>query len=271
MDDGISALRHKNPPAKDILTALEAVLACDTLRLSERNRRFLSFVVAQTVSGNGERIKAYSIGVDVFGRDDTFDPTLDPIVRIEATRIRSALTAYYEQKGAGDRVRIAIPPGSYVPTFSWARRDAGARIKRLPISERQVVRAEAATMIINDRTSRADPDVASRGELFADALVGLLRKARFKVHVVPSAEHRAALDAIHEVFSHPKDAYSLDIAVRPMVAHRRYSWRLSDLRNGEILASDSRDYVVAPAPCFDLIDALAGDAADAIASAVSDR
>lgn len=268
MDNRISAFRPGEPSAEDILAALKAILSHDELRLSERNRRFLSFVVDQTVAGHSERIKAYTIGVDVFGRDEAFDPTLDPIVRIEATRLRSALTAYYDATGARDRIRIAIPPGSYVPTFAWAESSAEDEADMQPAGVQANKLAHAETIVVHDQSPQSDAEAALRGELFADALVRLLSQAQFKVHVVPSVERRAALDAIRELFSHPCEAYSLDLAVRPMLERRRYSWRFGDLRNGQVLSSDFRDYVISATPCFDLIDAVAEEAAQAVRGAL---
>lgn len=271
MDEDCLTTEQPEPSAQDVLGALDALLASETLRLSERNRRFLSFVVTQTVAGRADRIKAYAIGVDVFGRDETFDPTLDPIVRIEATRLRTALTGYYENGGEADRVRIAIPPGSYVPTFSWApAADDGGR-KGGAIAPLSATKALSPTIVIHDHSGLADPEVALRGELFADALVTLLRKAGFRILVVPPAERSAAAEAIHAVFAHPGNACSLDIAVRPLMERRRYSWRFTDLRNSEVLASDFCDCPVAKTPCFDLIDGIAEAAVDAIAAELAIR
>lgn len=266
MDESLSA-DGAEPPPGEIFESLQTLLANDALRLSERNRRFLSFVVTQTIEGRSDRIKAYSIGVDVFGRDDSFDPTVDPIVRIEATRLRSALTAFYEGAGAGDRIRIAMPRGGYVPSFSWSpecEHAAGATKGVAPA-------AQAATVVIHDHSSHADPEVELRGELFTDALLVLLRKARFKTLVVPPAAHSAASVAIRDLFARPGETYSLDIAVRPMSERRRFSWRFSDLRNGEVLASNFRDFVAKATPCFDLIDELAEDAAKSIVAVLAVR
>src|SRR5271170_4280666 len=108
----------REPSTAGVESALETLLIEDRLRLSERNRRFLAFVVSEALAGREDRIKAYSVGVDVFGRGADFDPTIDPIVRIEATRIRSALASYYDKFGSENQIRITIPPGSYVPVFS---------------------------------------------------------------------------------------------------------------------------------------------------------
>ncbi|MGX1786582.1 hypothetical protein ACWIGM_07590 [Bosea sp. NPDC055332] len=266
MDEKISA-QGEEPPPGEVLLALQALVEAESLRISERNRRFLSFVVTQTIEGRSDRIKAYSIGVDVFGRDDSFDPTIDPIVRIEATRLRSALTAYYEGAGLEDRVRITIPRGCYVPTFAWSPGTAGESETLAAVAPD----GAAAAVVIHDHSDRADPATELRGELFTDALLPLLRKAHFKTLVVPSVERSAASDAIQELFAHPGETYSLDIAVRPLVERRRYSWRFSDLRNGEVLASDFRDFLAKATPCFELIDDLADNAVKSISAVVAAR
>lgn len=258
MDAGISARRAPQPPAAAILGALDALLESPSLRLSERNRRFLSFVVNQTVAGQADRIKAYLIGVDVFGRDETFDPNLDPIVRIEATRLRSALTAHYETSGADLPVRISIPPGSYVPAFSWSRDtalqdddDLSDALPGLREDQRRMM------VVIKDRTTQADGETALRGELFADALAIRLRQARLKVFAVPPEERKAANASLNDLFADPRGAIFLDITVRQMGDHRRFSWQATDLRNGEIKCCDFRDHPAASTPCFAVIDGIA--------------
>ncbi|WP_448204921.1 hypothetical protein [Azospirillum sp. sgz302134] len=108
-------------PSALIDEALERVLASRGFRGSARKRRFLEFIVEQTLAGHADRIKAYTIAVDVFDRDASFDPLLDPVVRIQAGRIRHCLEQYYVTEGAEDPVRITIPKGSYVPHFDLLR------------------------------------------------------------------------------------------------------------------------------------------------------
>lgn len=104
----------------DVLTQLERIIASDDFDASERNRRFLRYVVDEALAGRAERIKAYAIGISVFGRGDDFDSQLDPIVRIEARRLRQSLERYYLLSGRDDALRITIPKGSYVPAFESA-------------------------------------------------------------------------------------------------------------------------------------------------------
>ncbi|PWC52648.1 tetratricopeptide repeat protein [Azospirillum sp. TSO22-1] len=104
-------------PPKLIEDALERVLASRGFRGSTRKRRFLKFVVEETQAGHADRIKAFTIAMDVFDRDANFDPLLDPVVRIQAGRIRRCLEQYYLTEGALDRIQITIPKGGYVPRF----------------------------------------------------------------------------------------------------------------------------------------------------------
>lgn len=106
----------------EIQAALERVLAAPGFRASPRNRQFLRYIVERTLAGDAERIKAFAIAVDVFGRGSDFDPNGDPIVRNEAARLRSALTSYYALDGRDEQVVITVPVGGYVPRFERRNR-----------------------------------------------------------------------------------------------------------------------------------------------------
>jgi len=84
---------------------------------SPRKRRFLEYIVGETLAGRANRIKGYTLGVEVFRRPPSFDPIADPIVRIEAGRLREKLVAYYESCGQSDPIRIDLPKGTYAPSF----------------------------------------------------------------------------------------------------------------------------------------------------------
>ncbi|WP_367715899.1 hypothetical protein AB2N04_17510 [Nitratireductor sp. GISD-1A_MAKvit] len=104
-------------PPDERLAVLETLLENPEFRASDRNRRFLRFVVEETVAGRADRIKAFTIAVDVFGRDASFDATVDPIVRIAAGQLRKSLRDYYAGPGQADPVQISVPLGAYVPVF----------------------------------------------------------------------------------------------------------------------------------------------------------
>jgi TolB-like protein/Tfp pilus assembly protein PilF len=122
--------QHAIPPDL-IQTQLERIIASGAFDASRRNRAFLRFIVEETLAGRGDRIKAYAIGTSVLGRDEAFDPQADPIVRIEASRLRRSLERYYLIAGQDDPIRIDIPKWGYVPAFQHLRtvRDDGASLQ----------------------------------------------------------------------------------------------------------------------------------------------
>jgi len=79
--------------------------------------RFLQFAVEQKLRNRSVRLKEYLIGVMVFDRGEAFNPGTDPIVRVQARRLRSKLALYYETEGRADSVLIELPCGGYVPVF----------------------------------------------------------------------------------------------------------------------------------------------------------
>jgi tetratricopeptide (TPR) repeat protein len=97
---------------------LDRLLGDPDFHCTDRNKSFLKFVAQALFKGRGESIKAYTVAVDVFGRPASFDPTTDPIVRIEATRLRACLSSYYDLHARQGSVRIDLPKGRYVPIFS---------------------------------------------------------------------------------------------------------------------------------------------------------
>ena len=114
MDEATSNL----PAPDEVRAQLERMMASDDFIRSPQLGAFLRFVVESVLQGTSDRIKAYTIGVDVLRRDAKFDPQLDPIVRVEATRLRRTIDRYYAGLGADDAIRIDLPRGSYIPTFS---------------------------------------------------------------------------------------------------------------------------------------------------------
>ncbi|RNJ46275.1 MULTISPECIES: hypothetical protein [Mesorhizobium] len=103
---------------EDCRAQLSLILNSADFDATGREHRFLGYVVEEALSGRGDRIKAYSIAVEVFGRGESFDPQTDPIVRIEAGHLRRALERYYLTSGQADPILIAIPKGGYIPVFS---------------------------------------------------------------------------------------------------------------------------------------------------------
>ncbi len=105
------------PSREEVEAAVAAIQQWPNLARSPQLSRFLDYIVRAKLEGNEASIKAYSIAVDVLGRPSTFDPQTDPIVRVQAGRLRATLDEYYRSEGAGSPVRIRLPVGGYVPEF----------------------------------------------------------------------------------------------------------------------------------------------------------
>ncbi|MCL4851903.1 MAG: hypothetical protein KJZ78_11050 [Bryobacteraceae bacterium] len=106
-------------PVAMIKRQVERILASDVFIRSERMSRFLRFTVDQVINGSGESLKEYLIGLAVYDKPETLDPRFNPIVRVEAGRLRSKLREYYEHEGRHDPVLINYPKRSYAPHFNF--------------------------------------------------------------------------------------------------------------------------------------------------------
>ena len=104
-------------PAEAITAQLDRILGSKGFANAGRLSRLLRYVVERTLAGEADQLKEYAVGVEVFDRDDQYDPRLDSIVRVEAGRLRSRLDEYYNGDGAHDEVRIVLPRGGYSAQF----------------------------------------------------------------------------------------------------------------------------------------------------------
>ncbi|HWV22030.1 MAG TPA: hypothetical protein VN036_13465 [Devosia sp.] len=114
-----------------VLAALDRLMTWPGMARSPQLTRFLSYIVNRRLDGDSQSIKAYSIAVDVFGRPADFDPQSDPIVRVQARRLRALLDQYYRGPGADERLQIVLPTGRYVPDFIES--DGAARPAAHPV------------------------------------------------------------------------------------------------------------------------------------------
>jgi adenylate cyclase len=104
-------------PIARIRRQLKRILASPEFLATDRRREFLEFVVNETLDGKADEIKGYTIATRLFGRGQDFDQATDPIVSIQAAKLRRELERYYLVAGKTDPMRIDIPKGTYVPSF----------------------------------------------------------------------------------------------------------------------------------------------------------
>ncbi|MGO4407717.1 hypothetical protein AB4Z10_26085 [Bosea sp. RAF48] len=137
-DEVLAAL----PGTDSVRSQLTRIIGSADFDAPGRVKAFFQFIVDETLAGRGSRLKAFTIAVAVFGRSQSFDAMNDPVVRIEAARLRRALERYYLLNGRHDRVIIEVAKGSYVPNFRW--RDGATPSP--PLTEPPDVEARSGTV-----------------------------------------------------------------------------------------------------------------------------
>lgn len=101
-----------------IYDALDEVLSDPVFTASDSLSRFLRYVVTETLEGRSARLKAYTIALSVFGRNENFNPQTNSLVRVEAARLRRLLALHYNRNPGASPIEIQLPKGSYVPQFT---------------------------------------------------------------------------------------------------------------------------------------------------------
>lgn len=105
------------PTEREIRDQVERIVLSTAFRTSDRLKHFITFVTSEALQGRADNLKEYSVGVHVFGRETAFDPRTDPVVRVQARRLRARLERYYKEEGQHDEVLVELPKGGYAPVF----------------------------------------------------------------------------------------------------------------------------------------------------------
>src|SRR5215213_7042905 len=168
---------------------LNRILNSKTFSQVERLKLFINFIVGETIAGRGGDLKEYVIGVQVFGKEPSFDPRTDPIVRVQARRLRTRLARYYREEGNTDELIIDLPKGGYAPVFRT--RDDAASAKR-SLAATLVGRNTVAVMSLADDSPGASLEYFCHG--LRDEIVHALTSIKaLRVLAVRSDETRSDL------------------------------------------------------------------------------
>ncbi|MFK0334783.1 hypothetical protein ACIQUB_27110 [Rhizobium sp. NPDC090275] len=106
-------------PPGQVKEELDRILDSPDFKSTTRRRKLLRYLVEESLAGRDKGFKGYTIATIVFGRDESFDPQSDPVVRLEARRLRHDLNSYYVSAGRHSPLRITIPKGQYAPVMEW--------------------------------------------------------------------------------------------------------------------------------------------------------
>src|SRR5437762_10678606 len=101
----------------EVRAQVERLIRSKVFETSEVHRRLLQYLADKTLKGEADRLKEYTIGLEAFGKPDSYDPRHDSIVRLQVGRLRQKLTAYYQTEAAADDVLISLPKGAFKLNF----------------------------------------------------------------------------------------------------------------------------------------------------------
>ena len=96
---------------------IQRILQSKTFRTSEVHRNLLSYLADKSFSGAADEVKEYTLGLDVFGKPDSYDPRQESTVRMHVSRLRQKLVEYYHTEGSEDPVIVDLPKGGFRVTF----------------------------------------------------------------------------------------------------------------------------------------------------------
>ncbi len=223
---------------EEIRKQLERLLASAQFSRSERMCRFLRFSVEHALAGTGDLVKEYSVGVEVFDRDRDYDPRVDPIVRVEARRLREKLKQYYKAAGTADAVLIEFPKGAYTPVFR-SRDDAPsgadpAEADRISIA----VRTSIAVLPFANFSPQTGDDYFSDG-LTEELILLLTQVPGLRVVAWHSAsQFRGREQDLHAIREELNVDAVLCGSVRRSVSRVRVTAQLIDTASGAYLWSE---------------------------------
>jgi adenylate cyclase len=242
----------------DVRDALERIAHSPGFQAAPQVREFLVYVVTETLAGRGGRLKERTVARSALGRPDTFDARLDPIVRVQAARVRAALSRYYDADGADDPVRIVLPKGTYAPEFV-------AVADLAPPVPAAISRGPGIVVLQPRGTS---PETRIMGAALGDALVDALSEfagVRVIGPVVLERDWREDLDE-SDLAGRFGGQYILDgsiLAIDPIV---RLSMTLHESASRRVLWSTTRDVTDIDAGSLGLLD----DTAISVAATIAD-
>jgi TolB-like protein/Flp pilus assembly protein TadD len=226
-------------PTEDaVREQLGRILASRFFANCSRLGRFLTFAAEHALNGNSERLKEYVVGVEVFDRKSPYDPRIDPIVRVEARRLRSKLKSYYVSAGRDDRLVIDLPKGGYTPIFR-------VRTPVQPKSRRRATPASAETAIavlpFANLTRQPDDDYFSDG-LTEELIHRLTRLRNLRVVAWTSASQLRGRD---EDLQGLRELLKVDVVLRGSVRRAagsvRVTAQLIETASGAYLWSETYD------------------------------
>jgi TolB-like protein len=242
------------------MAALGRMLDSEELRTSPRSRAFLSYVVTETLAGRAERLTGRTVARYALGRTEDFDGATDASARVQAGRLRERMGRFYAGSGATEVLRIELPVGSYVPTFTSGQGPSGVAGAGL---EPSLVIVRFTTL---GGSESGDPALSALA--LTESLVHALSPFPGLRVIGPVGGEQGVLAALRDGGAAPGlgTRYVLTGSVRTTEVLLRVTIRLSEGATGQVLWSDVYDQQRSAVTGFhdedDLVRRIAGTVAD---------
>ncbi len=221
------------PSEEETSAQIQRFEASPDFKASPQQIALLKYVVEQTLAGRADRIKGYTVATEVFGRQADFDQNIDPIVSIQASRLRRALAHYYDEDGINDPLQIEIPKGTYVPEFKRHQTPATVSATTNKIIGIAVKSSWPAVIVRPLKNISRDPELDHWGIGLATELANELnRYSDIRVMTLHADRPESAIDP---------DAVQFSISgnVRRDRTVIKISVRLTALQTGRLIWSES--------------------------------
>jgi len=222
-----SGLIHQSVSRASASRCLSRILAAKRFQRTQSLRRMLEYLVRAVLEGRDDELKEYTLGVEVFDRGADFDPRIDPIVRVQAAKLRKRLEEYYRDEGADDLIRIELARGGYIP--------AVVQIEQPPPSSGGLLdRPQAKVAVLPMLNLTGDPESEYLCSGLAEQLISLLgRIPGLRVVARTSSFAVAARNLdIREIGSRLGVQFVLEGSLRRRGASLLITVRLTDTQTG---------------------------------------
>lgn len=201
----------------------------------ERLKSFLSFIVIETIEGRGDQLKEYVVGAYALGKGSDFDARNDPIVRVQARRLRTRLARYYAEEGQADEIAIELPKGGYVPSFRL--RESPQPVRTVPPST-YVSRNTVVVLPFEDLSQDSSLGFLCSA-ISQEVIKAVMKLDKLRVTLAPQARELVARE--QQPIDATNAATIVSGSIQKLGEQLRIAYQLIDGVSGEYWCSESRE------------------------------
>ncbi len=251
---------------EQITTQLGSIVASETFKNKNRIIRFLEYVVEEFLGKRSHLIKGYTLGLEVFDKDETFDPQTDAIVRVEAGRLRRLLEHYYLEEGQEDRISISLPKGAYAPKIELSE-NSSPPVKKDPVFSAAAAPPTGPAIAVLPFENLSGE---ATQELFCDGITEeiinhlSLSPSLYVISRRTTSPYKGKAVDIRRLSAELEAHYILEGSIRRAGNQIRVSAQLLNATNAAVVWSENYDRKLTPENLIDVQDEIASHVAATI-------